>query len=109
MIRFKDKLVNSELTKELYVKLKNIWHLDDWALGVMHELKSDEQRLEILKMIDDGETNPNKIAIKALEFAGIVGTPIEEYDGDPADIINWDSCTEEEKRIILDRWEKRNK
>ena len=53
-------------------------------------MRADTERLEILKMIDDGETNPNKYQIKALEFRGIVGTPIEEFDGNPEDIINWD-------------------
>lgn len=103
----KERLLNSDLAKNLYQKLKMIWDLDNWILGVMFDLKTDEQRLEILKMIEEGETNPNKISVKALKYSGIVGTPIEEVDDNPADILNWDECTEEEKRIITENYQKR--
>ena len=58
-------------------------------------------------MVEKGETDPNKYQIKALEFRGIVGTPIEEFEDNPEDILNWDECTEEEKRIITENYQKR--
>ena len=90
MIRYKDKLVNSEITLMLYSKLKNVWDFDDWALGILFELKTDSERNEILKMLEAGETNVNRIAMKALEFRGVVGIPDEEFDGNPEDVINID-------------------
>ena len=90
MIKYKNELVNSEITSKLYSKLKSIWDFDDWALGILFELKTDSERIAILDMIESGETNANRIALKALEFRGLVGTPYEEFDGNPEDIINLD-------------------
>ena len=92
MIRYKDKLVNSEITSKLYSKLKNIWDFDDWVLGILFELKTDSERNEILQMLEAGETNVNRIALKALEFRGVVGIPNEEFDGNPEDVINIDEA-----------------
>jgi len=90
MKRFKKQLLNSKLSNEIYRKLLNIWDFEDWALGVLDDLRSDDERLQILDMINSGETNRNNISMKALEFRGLVGTPIEEFDGNPEDIINCD-------------------
>ena len=90
MIKLKNKLLNSELSKQLYEKLKCIWNFDNWSLGVISTLKTDEERKIILEMIESGEKDPNKYQIKALEFRGLVGIPDEEFDGNPEDIINLD-------------------
>lgn len=89
MKRFKKQLLNSEITKELYKKLLNIWDFEDWALSVLDDLRSDEERLQILDMINSGETDRNNISVKALKFRGL-GKPIEEYDGNPEDLIDCD-------------------
>ena len=89
MIRLKNKIVNSDISVELYNKLKNICNSENWILGTMFNL-SDLQKLELINIINSGENNRNNLSIKALEFRGIVGTPIEEFDGNPEDIINWD-------------------
>ena len=90
MIKIKHKLLNSELSKQLYEKLKSVWDFENWSLGVMSSLKTDEERKIILDMIESGEMNPNKYQMKALEFRGVIGIPDEEFDGNPEDVINID-------------------
>ena len=90
MIRYKDKLLDSELTNYLYSKLLGVWNFPDWALGVISDLKSSFECQEILNIIEKGNATPNKISLQALKFRGIVGIPMEEFDGNPEDIINLD-------------------
>ena len=89
MKNLKQKLVNSKVSIELYEKLKNIWDSENWILGNMFNLNED-QKAELLEMINSGETNRNRISIKAMEFQGLVGIPDEEFDGNPEDVINID-------------------
>lgn len=106
MMTPKQKVLTSDISLKLYEELKNILNLDLWIVGLMFNL-NDEQKQIILDMIYKGETNPNKLMDVALEFRGIVGTPIEEFEDNPEDILNWDDCTEEEKRIITENYQKR--
>ena len=90
MIKLKNKILENPLNMQLYEKLRTIWDFDNWTLGVISKLKTDAERMEILKMYESGEKDPNAYQIQALKFRGIVGIPIEEFDGNPEDIINLD-------------------
>ena len=88
----KNKLLNSLYDKKLYDKLQQIGLYKDWPLGIMHLLKTNEERQHIMNMLDCGVKNPNIISLKALEFRGVVGIPNEEFDGNPEDVINIDEA-----------------
>ena len=89
MKRLKLKIINSKVSVELYETLKNICDSENWILGTMVNL-DDPQKAELLEMINSGETNRNRISMKALEFRGVIGIPDEEFDGNPEDVINID-------------------
>ena len=104
----KHVIVNTDMAQTLYKKLLPIFnHNTEEVLCLMNDLDNDSERLQILKLIEKGLKNPDNLILKALEFRGIVGTPIEEIDDNPEDILNWDDCTEEEKRIITENYQKR--
>lgn len=58
----KQKLLKSNLAKELYKKLIAIENDKDWALGIIDELYNDDKKYQkMIQIIDSGETDFNNL------------------------------------------------
>lgn len=51
----------SETGRRLYDKLKEIWDDHDFILGILVWVKGDEKRKKLLKYLDEGETDTDRI------------------------------------------------
>ncbi len=47
--------------RRLYDKLKEIWDDSDFILGILVCVKGDEDREKLLKYLDEGETDTDRI------------------------------------------------
>ena len=51
----------SETGRRLYDKLKEIWDDHDFIRGILVWVKGDEKRKKLLKYLDEGETDTDRI------------------------------------------------
>lgn len=51
----------SETGRRLHDKLKEIWDDPDFILGILVWVKGDEKRKKLLKYLDEGETDTDRI------------------------------------------------
>ena len=61
--------VKTELGKILYDRLEKIWDDKDFLLGIFVSVRGDEKKMELLKYLDTGETDTDKIIAKSLDIA----------------------------------------
>lgn len=61
--------VKTELGKILYDRLEKIWDDEDFLLGIFVSVRGDEKKMELLKYLDTGETDTDKIIAKSLDIA----------------------------------------
>ena len=66
----KQKLLKSNLAKELYNKLMNIYSSEDWALDIIDDLYDDDNKYKkMIEIIDNGEKDINELSMLSEEMA----------------------------------------
>ncbi len=60
------KRLTSEISKELYNKLINIWDDNNFILGVMSRTETDEQKQKMIEIINSGLTDTDEILLNAM-------------------------------------------
>ena len=67
--KYKDKIVDTPLAKELYGKLMKITNDDEYyTLCIIAELHNDKHIQKMIDILDLGETNTNNISLNALDI-----------------------------------------
>ncbi len=105
MIRFKSRILATEKAKILYDKLFQFSNDENWILGTLDNM-TEEQMQELEEMLEIEDITTQDIDVFSLKCDGIIGTPMDDYDGDGSDIINYDDYLEyleEKKQKELDK------
>ena len=59
----------TQISKNLAQMLTNLWDDDDFIIGVLGVLKSDEQKQKMIDIIEDGEDDTDQITLLTLDIA----------------------------------------
>lgn len=66
--KYKDKIVDTPLAKELYDKLMSLLEGEDHVLCLMAILYTDKEVQKMIDVIDAGETNSNYLKLAAIDI-----------------------------------------
>ncbi|MGM9993289.1 MAG: hypothetical protein ACI37R_01005 [Candidatus Avigastranaerophilus sp.] len=69
MKRYREILVNTDVASILYRKLLKIRNDEEYALGVMVSLRTDEHRQKMIDILDQGLSNTDDIILCAIDIA----------------------------------------
>lgn len=58
----------SETSKKLSSLLADIWNDDDFVIGILGTLKTDEQKQKMIDILEDGETDIAQINLISLDI-----------------------------------------
>lgn len=59
----------TQISKTLAQMLTNLWDDDDFIIGVLGVLKSDEQKQKMIDILEDGEDDTDQITLLTLDIA----------------------------------------
>ena len=65
---YKDKIVDTQLAKELYDKLMPLLEGEDHVLCLMAHLHNDIEVKKMINIVDSGETNSNYLKLDAIDI-----------------------------------------
>ena len=74
MRKYRDKIIKTELAEFLYKKMmEEVWNDEDYVLGVMAYLRTDEHRQKMIDILDTGIRDTDDIILYSLDiFDGLI-------------------------------------
>ncbi len=74
MKRYRDKIIKTELAEFLYKKMmEEVWDDEDYVLGILFNLKTDEHRQKMIDILDSGLQDRTQLIYTSIDIAdGII-------------------------------------